>query len=57
MAQNNVDIQAAIVETLGSEVVDVFYVREASGQLLSQERMASLIRALDYACNHVPTAV
>jgi len=57
MAQNNVDIHAAIVETLGSEVVDVFYVREASGQLLSQERMASLIRALDYACNHVPTTV
>ena len=57
IAKNGVDIHAAIVETLGSEVVDVFYVREPSGQVLSQERMASLIQALDYACNHVPTTV
>ena len=57
IAKNGIDIHAAIVETLGSEVVDVFYVREPTGQVLSQERMTSLIRALDYACNHVPTTV
>jgi [protein-PII] uridylyltransferase len=57
IAKNGVDIHAAIVETLGSEVVDVFYVREPSGQVLSQERMVSLIQALDYACNHVSTTV
>ena len=56
-AANHVDIHAAIVETLGSEVVDVFYVREPTGEVLSQERIARLITALDYACNHVPTVI
>lgn len=57
IAKCGIDIHAAIVETLGSEVVDVFYIREPSGHVLSQERMASLIRVLDYACNHVPTTI
>jgi len=37
--------------------VDVFYVKEPTGEILSNERSAQLIRALDYACNHVPTAL
>ena len=56
ITENGVDIHAAIVETLGSEVVDVFYVKEPTGEILSQERSAQLVQALDYACNHVPTA-
>jgi len=57
ITENGVDIHAAIVETLGSEVVDVFYVKEPTGEILSQERSAQLMKALDYACNHVPTAL
>jgi len=57
ITENGIDIHAAIVETLGSEVVDVFYVNEPNGQLLSQERTNQLMQALDYACNHVPTAI
>ena len=57
ISENGVDIHAAIVETLGSEVVDVFYVKEPTGEILSQERCAQLVRALDYACNHVPAAL
>ena len=57
ITENGVDIHAAIVETLGSEVVDVFYVKEPSGEILSKERSAQLVKALDYACNHVPTAL
>lgn len=57
ITENGVDIHAAIVETMGSEVVDVFYVKDPNGEILSQERSAQLVQALDYACNHVPTAL
>lgn len=52
---SGVDIHAAIVETLGSEVVDVFYVREPTGEKLSVQRTEQLVTALEYACKHVPT--
>lgn len=57
ITENGVDIHAAIVETMGSEVVDVFYVKDPNGEILTQERSAQLVQALDYACNHVPTAL
>jgi [protein-PII] uridylyltransferase len=53
MSELNVLIQAAIVQTLGSEVVDVFYVTELNEDKLSTERVAELIKALDYACAYV----
>lgn len=57
ISENGVDIQAAIVETLGSEVVDVFYVKEPTGEILSNQRCQQLVQALDYACNHVPATI
>ena len=57
ISENGVDIQAAIVETLGSEVVDVFYVNEPTGEILSDMRCQQLIQALDYACNHVSATI
>ena len=53
ISELNVLIQAAIVQTLGSEVVDVFYVTELNEDKLSAERVAELIKALDYACAYV----
>lgn len=57
ISETGVDIQAAIVETLGSEVVDVFYVKEPNGEILSDKRCQELVQALDYACNHVPATI
>ena len=57
ITDQGVDIHAAIVETLGSEVVDVFYVREPNGEILSKERTQDLIKALDYACNYVSATI
>ena len=57
ISETGVDIQAAIVETLGSEVVDVFYVKEPNGEILSDKRCQELAQALDYACNHVPATI
>jgi [protein-PII] uridylyltransferase len=57
ISELNVLIQAAIVQTLGSEVVDVFYVTELNEDKLSTERVTQLIKALDYACTHVRSTI
>ena len=49
----NIVIQAALVQTLGSEVVDVFYLTQANGAKLTTEQVTALIADLDYACTYV----
>lgn len=57
ISQKEIVIQATIVQTLGSEVIDVFYLTEQNGEKLRPERVAELIEALDYACSHVRSAL
>lgn len=57
ISQKDIVIQATIVQTLGSEAIDVFYLTEQNGEKLRPQRAAELIEALDYACTHVRSAL
>ncbi|MFY9324845.1 MAG: [protein-PII] uridylyltransferase [Candidatus Nanopelagicales bacterium] len=57
ISQKDIVIQATIVQTLGSEAIDVFYLTEQNGEKLRPQRVAELIEALDYACIHVRSAL
>lgn len=57
ISQKDIVIQATIVQTLGSEAIDVFYLTEQNGEKLRPQRVAELIEALDYACTHVRSAL
>jgi len=45
LADSGLDIRHARVQTLGSEVVDTFYVRDSTGEKVSIERDGESIRA------------
>jgi [protein-PII] uridylyltransferase len=57
ISQKDIVIQATIVQTLGSEAIDVFYLTEQNGEKLRPQRVAELIEVLDYACTHVRSAL
>lgn len=46
LSELDIDIHVAKIDTLGERVVDVFYVRNAWGEPLSDEQMAEVERAL-----------
>jgi len=50
LAEFDLDIRSAKVQTLGSEVVDAFYVRDRSGdKITTQARLAEIERAILHA--------
>lgn len=52
MAELNLDIRSAKVQTLGDHVVDAFYVRDSRGGKITDEGyLAEIERALSYALN------
>jgi [protein-PII] uridylyltransferase len=54
LAAEGLDVRSARVETLGAEVVDAFYVTDAAGQPLSEQRADAVRRAVEAALQPTP---